>query len=246
MRDPYSAGNIARGFSKILTVMTIVSIMGISGCVTKAMGTMNPVRTVSEEGLDVVRIETSPDTRQQNTQPVFLSPSDVAAILRGVRAWEQRNVIHRLVSGEAQKTRAFRDDEIAFLAPAISKALAQAGPSDQIYFHLSHPTETGEEETTTGWLNIREPILYLLLSEVHDRHGPGPDISKYDRQMPDVPEQSAAFNVTFEPERYLEKVESKGGWFSADQREELRIRYRDALPTLPLHPLEEKTQPVGP
>jgi hypothetical protein len=228
--------------SRFLMVISLAVAISGFGCAAKSP---QAIKVVSEEGLDVVRIEANSDPHQ-NTHPIALTPTEVATILRGVRAWEHRNVIHRLVSGEAARMRAFRDDEIAFLAPAISKALAQAGPSDRVYFHLSNATPTGEEETTTGWLYIRDPLLYLLLSEVHDRHGPGPDISKYDRQMPDVPEQSGAFNITFEPEQYLEGVRSRGGWFSAEQREELAIRYRAALPALPLHPLEENTQPMGP
>ncbi|MGZ9189299.1 MAG: hypothetical protein ACXW39_04500, partial [Nitrospira sp.] len=97
-------------------------------------------------------------------------------------------------------------------------------------------TEHGQEETTTGWLTIREPLLYLSLSEVHDRHSPGPDISKYDRQMPNVPEASAEFNVTFEPEEFLAKVRSAGRLFAPDQREELQIRYREALSSMPVQP----------
>ena len=85
-----------------------------------------------------------------------------------------------------------------------------------------------------------------MLSEVHDRHGPGPNISRYDRQMPDIPQTSGSFDATFEPEQYLVKVRSGGGWFSADQREELLIRYRDALPSLPVHPLSEKETPSQP
>jgi hypothetical protein len=85
-----------------------------------------------------------------------------------------------------------------------------------------------------------------VLSEVHDRHGPGPNISRYDRQMPDIPQTSGSFDATFEPEQYLVKVRSGGGWFSADQREELLIRYRDALPSLPVHPLSEKETPSQP
>jgi hypothetical protein len=217
----------------LLAVTAMAFAMGTPACATKKV---TPGRPIAEEGLNIVRIEANPHSGQ-NTQPVALTPTEVATLLRGVRVWEHRNVVHRLVSGEAQKTRAFRDDEIGFLAPAISKALAQAGSSDRIYFHLSHATESGEEETTTGWIYIHDPILYLLLSEAHDRHGPGPDISKYDRRMPDIPEQSGSFKVTFEPEQYLEGVSSRGGWFSADQREELRIRYRQALPALPTHPL---------
>jgi hypothetical protein len=71
---------------------------------------------------------------------------------------------------------------------------------------------------------------------VHDRHSPGPDISKYDRQMPNIPEATEAFDVTFEPEEYLVKVRSAGGWFAPHQREEVHIRYREALNALPKFP----------
>jgi hypothetical protein len=64
-------------------------------------------------GLNVVRVETNSGT-ERNTHPAALTPEEVGTILRGVRVWEQRNVIHRLVSGQAPKTRAFRDDELAF------------------------------------------------------------------------------------------------------------------------------------
>ncbi|MGH7429359.1 MAG: hypothetical protein ACREJ4_13540, partial [Candidatus Methylomirabilaceae bacterium] len=186
----------------------------------------------------VVRLEPDPDSTS-NTHPSKLTPTEVGTLLRGVRTWERRNFIHQFFVGLVPRTRAFRDEEITLLAPALSKALAQAGPSERVYFHLSHATEAGEEETTTGWLSIRDPILYLSLSEVHDRHGPGPDISKYDRQMPNVPETSAAFDVIFEPEEFLVEVVSTGRWWAPDQREQLQIRYREALARLAPFPLDE-------
>jgi hypothetical protein len=220
----------------------LVGFLAVSGC-----GTTPPAQTTSvlEVGRNVVRLESDPDSTS-NSHPATLTSAEVGTLLRGVRAWERRNFFHRLYSGEAPKTRAFRDDEIALLAPALSKALAQAGPSERAYFHLSHATEAGEEETSTGWVVIREPILHLAVSEVHDRHGPTPDISKYDRQMPNVPEVSAAFDVTFEPEDYLKAVESKGRFWAPDQREELQIRYRDALGSLPAHPETEKNSTAPP
>lgn len=242
MRLTHSVKHATLYLSRLLILLASFTTLVNTGCAGK---TAQQVRTVAEEGLNVVRLEQSQDY-EPNTHPVALSPSEVATILRGVRVWERRNVIHRLISAQAPKTRAFRDDDLSFLAPAISRALAQASPSEQVYFHLSHVTPTGEEETTTGWVFVRDPILHLMLSEVHDRHGPGPDISRYDRQMPDIPETSGSFNATFEPEEYLVKVRSGGGWFSADQREELLIRYRDALPSLPVHPLSEKATPSQP
>jgi hypothetical protein len=169
----------------------------------------------------VVQLESDPESTS-NSHPTLLTSTEVGTLLRGVRAWERRNIFHRLYSGEAPRTRAFRDDEIALLAPALSKALAQADPSERVYFHLSHATEAGEEETTTGWVAVR------------------------DRQMPNVPEVSAAFDVIFEPEDYLKAVESKGRFLAPDQREELQIRYREALGSMPAHPGTQKNSTPTP
>lgn len=186
---------------------------------------------VIEDGRDVIRLEQMPGAGPYS-HPVRLSPGEITTLLRGVRAWERRNVIHRLLMGEADKKRAFREDEIAILAPKLSQALAQAGPSERVYFHLSRVTESGDEETTTGWLYVQEPILNLVLSEVHDVHGPQPDIGKYDRQMPNIPEVAGPFNATFEPEEYLVRVVSGSPWFAPEQEERLEINYRKALPVL--------------
>ena len=62
---------------------------------------------------------------------------------------------------------------------------------------------------------------------MHDRHGPGPDISKYDRQLPNIPETSASYDVIFEPEEFLAKASSSARFWAPDQREELQIRYQE-------------------
>jgi hypothetical protein len=220
-------------------LLVLIAITMLAGC---AGALPAPGKTIYESGLNQVRLDQDPDSTS-NTHPAALTPTEIGTLLRSVRTWEKRNVIHRLFSGEANRIRAFRNEEIALLAPALSKALAQAAPDQRVYFHVSHATEQGDAETTTGWLAVRDPLLLLSLSEVHDRHSPGPDISKYDRQMPNVPEASEAFEVTFEPEEYLAKARSAGRWFAPDQREELFIRYRDALSALPVYPgLEQRRQ----
>ena len=220
----------------------MIGLSVVTGCAGQP-----PAKTTSvlEAGRNVVRLESDPESTS-NSHPSTLTSAEVGTLLRGVRAWERRNIFHRLYSGEAPRTRAFRDDEIALLAPALSKALAQVGPAERVYFHLSHATEAGEEETSTGWVSIREPILHLAVSEVHDRHGPVPDMSKYDRQMPNVPEVSAPFDVIFEPEDYLKAVESKGRFWAPDQREELQIHYREALGSMPAHPVTQKNSTPTP
>lgn len=225
-----------------MSLLALTALIVGAGC---ASAPEPSPKVIYESGRNQVRLVEDPDSTA-NTHPANLSPAEIGTLLRSVRSWERRNFIHRLFSGEADKTRAFRNEEIALLAPALSKALAQAAPDERAYFHLSHATDEGDEESTTGWLSIRNGTLYLALSEVHDRHGPEPDISKYERQMPNVPERSAAFDVTFEPEEYLIKVKSGGRLFAPDQREELQIKYREALAALPSYPGLEPRQPLQP
>lgn len=121
------------------------------------------------------------------------------------------------------------------LAGPISTALSLADETDRVYFNLSHATDQGDQETTTGWISIQGPILRLTISDVHTRHGPGPDISKYERQLPNVPEASAVYDVTFEPEEFLIWSSSSRLW-APDQREELQISYKEALAALTVPP----------
>ena len=220
----------------IQALFLLIGLTMIAGCASQPLA---PQKTIYESGLNTIRLEGDPDSTS-NSHPTTLTPTEVGTLLRSVRSWERRNVIHQLFSGQADRTRAFRDEEIIVLAPALSKALAQATPAQRVYFHLSHATDQGDEETTNGWLSVRGPILYLSLSEIHDRHSPGPDISKYDRQMPNVPEASAAFDVTFEPEKYLVQVSSTARFWAPDQQEELQIRYGEALGSIPAQPGLEK------
>ena len=213
-------------------LLVIIGLSIASGCASQPV---TSTRTILEAGLNTVRLEQDPDS-VSNTHPVTLTPAEVATLLRGVRASERRNIVHRLLFGQSDRTRAFRKEEIAVLAPALSTALSLADPTDRVYFNLSHATDQGDQETTTGWISVRGPILHLTTSDVHTRHGPGPDISKYERQLPNIPETSALYDVTFEPEEFLVWSSSSSRFWAPDQREELEILYKEALAVLTVQP----------
>jgi hypothetical protein len=232
----------SHNISWFVRTLLILTLGLLTGCAATSVA---PEMAIYQSGLNRIYLEKDP-APGLNTHPTTLTSSEVGSLLRGVRVWKQRNVVHRLLSGEAERTRAFRNEEVAVLAPAISRALELASPDQRVYFHLGQVTEYGEEETTSGWLSVHGNLLYLALNEAHDRHSPGPDISKYDRQMPNVPEQAPAFHATFEPEEYLHA--SRSGWrlFTIDQQEELQIRYRDALTALLDQSSQDSSRQVKP
>lgn len=219
---------------RVLLIVAGVSL--IVGCASEPV----PLgRTILDAGLNTVRLEQDPDS-VSNAHPATLTAAEVGTLLRGVRATERRNFIHRLIFGQADQTRAFRKEEISVLALPLSTALSLAEPTERVYFKLSRATDQGDQETTTGWISIRGSVLHLTISNVHDRHSPGPDISKYDRPLPNIPEASASYDVTFEPEEFLAKASSSGRFWAPDQREELEIRYQDALAASTVPPAPER------
>ncbi|HKP00694.1 MAG TPA: hypothetical protein VJU02_03585 [Nitrospiraceae bacterium] len=217
---------------QLRVLLVIVGMSIASGC---ASHPVTSTRTILEAGLNTVRLEQDPDSAS-NTHPVMLTTAEVGTLLRGVRASERRNIVHRLLFGEADRTRAFRKEEIAVLAPALSTALSLADPTDRVYFNLSHATDQGDQETTTGWISVQGQILHLTISDVHARHSPGPDISKYERQLPNIPEASALYDVIFEPEEFLAQATSSPRFWAPDQREQLQILYKEALAVLTVQP----------
>jgi hypothetical protein len=214
-------------------------MIGLSIATGCASQPVSSGRTILDAGLNTVRLEQDPDSTS-NAHPATLTAAEVGTLLRGVRASERRNIVHRLLFGQADETRAFRKEEISVLALPLSTALSLAEPTERVYFNLSHATDQGDQETTTGWISIQGPILHLIISAVHARHSPGPEISKYDRSLPNVPEASALYAVTFEPEDFLAKASSKARFWAPDQREELQIRYQDALAGLTVPPAPER------
>ena len=214
-------------------------MIGLSIATGCASQPVSSGRTILDAGLNTVRLEQDSDSTS-NAHPATLTAAEVGTLLRGVRASERRNIVHRLLFGQADETRAFRKEEISVLALPLSTALSLAEPTERVYFNLSHATDQGDQETTTGWISIQGPILHLIISAVHARHSPGPEISKYDRSLPNVPEASALYDVTFEPEDFLAKASSKARFWAPDQREELQIRYQDALAGLTVPPAPER------
>jgi hypothetical protein len=220
----------------LLVMFLFVGLSIVAGCASQPIPSS---RTIYEAGLNTVRLEEDHGSTA-NAHPVTLTPAEVGTLLRGVRASERRNIVHRLLFGQADQTRAFRKEEISVLALPLSTALSLAEPTERVYFNLSHATDQGDQETTTGWISIQGPILHLIISAVHARHSPGPDISKYERQLPNIPEASALYDVTFEPEDFLAKASSSARFWAPDQREELQIRYQDALAGLTVPPAPER------
>jgi hypothetical protein len=225
-------------------------------------------REVTVVGLNDVALVAEEDF-ERNDHPITLTPTDIATLLHRVLYHERRNFLSRRFIGDAPQHRVFHSDDIAFLAPALSSALAQARSDERVFFHLSRPARgsvqrgtsptktgmpgvamgrsviTGGEETTTGWIFIRGPLLHLVLNEVQFVHYPAPDIGKYVREMRNVPKSPTGFVLAFDPETYTVTRSSWGSWLAPRAAETLLIRLWEALADLSPYKLLEDDTPVS-
>jgi len=114
-----------------------VTIGWLWGCAVPTV----PSRVIYENPTDFVRLEPDPYAFQEITQtlhshPADIDPEEMAGLLKGFSVQEHRNAVQRFFVGESPLEPVFRDEEVAWLAPRLSQALAIADPQERVAFDI--------------------------------------------------------------------------------------------------------------
>lgn len=216
-------------------VLTIgVMILTVTGCA----GTPIATTPVHDDALSSVFLENVSDTSYQAAHPLKLPEATVADLLRGLHTKEKTGML--LLLGKALKStnlndiRLFSEDEIALLAPPLTKALAQASPHQRVGFRVSSipplsqsQKDTQRKETTTGYLFADGLSLHFTLTRY--RHWPGkPSASaqKEPRALPDT-DGLRDREVTFLPEAAVRPdAYDRSSWIGKSQDKSVAIDYQ--------------------
>jgi hypothetical protein len=91
----------------------------------------------------------------QATQPILLPSQTIARVLDGIQVSPAPG------TGAAGPVSLFSASEVAFLAPLVSKALAQAEKDQRVHFFLG-----AGGEGTTGLLFVHRPYLHFTLGRL--------------------------------------------------------------------------------
>jgi hypothetical protein len=185
----------------------------------------------------MVFLENVSDTSFQAAHPIKLSETTVADILRGVHTKEKTGLL--LLLGKALKStnlndiRTFSEEEIAFLTPHLTTALAQATPHQRIGFRIYSAPEISQQpkgsqrETTSGYLFADGLSLHFTLTQYRYRPGKkSPADQKEPRPLPDT-DGLRDREVTFLPEAALRPdVYKRSGWIGKSGDRSLAIDYQ--------------------
>jgi hypothetical protein len=209
-----------------------VTLTVIAGCAIP----QTPFRTVYEDPINFVRLETDPGVANDipenwYSHPIQISAEGMAAILRGFNVQEHRTKLQRLVSGDAPREPAFRDDEIALLAPKLADALSRAEPKERITYYLSRPQTSIKREITSGGMYVKDDQLHFILGNHRIVYGIPAYGMVYDRRYPMKPTAAKGFDLSFEPDSAVVK-RSRRFWdrLLGREKDEIVINLRK-LPT---------------
>ncbi len=137
-------------------VLLIGITLTLSAC---AMGPELDV-PIYESDRGAVYVERIPDRSLRAAHPITLTTDTLALILRGVAVKEDRGPFGNLIIGRPEAVRAFRDEDIHFLAPLLAEGLTRAASDQQVGFRVAQP---GMLELTRGSLYAYGQSLYLTV-----------------------------------------------------------------------------------
>lgn len=197
-----------------------------------------PSTSIHEAALGNVFLEHVPDKSFHAAHPIKLSETTIADILRGVHTKEKTGLV--LLLGKALKStslndiRTFSEDDIAYLTPHITAALAQATPNQRVGFQVYSAPEISQQpkvnqnrETTSGYLFADGLSLHFTLTQY--RYRPGKkftSIQKEPRPLPDT-DGLRDREVTFLPEAAVRPdVYDRSSWIGKSEDRSLAIDYQ--------------------
>lgn len=104
-------------------------------------------------------MERIPDRSFRAAHPITLSVDTMARVLRGAAVKEDLGPFGNIIIGRSI-VRAFKDEDIQFLAPLLVEGLARAASDQQVGFRVIQP---GMMELTKGSLYAYGRSLYLTV-----------------------------------------------------------------------------------
>jgi hypothetical protein len=116
--------------------------------------------TIHESDRGAVYVERIRDRSFQASHPITLSVNTLAQILRGVAVKEDRGLFGNIIIGRPGAVRAFRDEDIQFLAPLLAEGLSRAASDQQVGFRIIQP---GMNDLAKGSLYAYGQSLYLTV-----------------------------------------------------------------------------------
>ncbi|MDO8357045.1 MAG: hypothetical protein Q7U76_11700 [Nitrospirota bacterium] len=194
----------------------VVSILGVLVSLSVGCATAPPPRAVYQDNATAIRLQFDSKAGTGHSHPAKVSPDELRHILAGVRIQPRSSFAPSFLTGEASLVSAFSKEEQTFLAPHLSRALAEAKPEELIAFYRRVSTSTVGLAITSGGLFVHGRHLYVILA--NDRTLPSEGmsqsiVSEIDPvENPLLPISRTSFRATFVPATSMVPEDERWPW----------------------------------
>lgn len=220
------------------TLKLSLLILGCLPLLIVGCASSRPTTPIHEAPLGSVFLEPVADSSFQASHPIKLSETTIGDVLRGIHTKEKAGFL--LLLGKAAKStnlsdiRTFSEDDIAFLTPHLTAALAQASSAQRVGFriystpYIAPTAKTAPQRATTaGYLFADGLSLHVILTQY--RHYPGKRSTASQKEPRPLPDTDGLRDreVTFLPEGAVRSdVYDRSSWVGRSEDRSLAIDYQ--------------------
>ena len=187
----------------------ISALLFLAGCAIPQV----PFRTIYEDPVNYVRLEVDDTVLPEwppghHSHPKVFTVDQVTRVLKGLTVQDHRIWIQKWIQGEAPFVPAFREEEVALLAPYLAEAFAAAKHDERVTFYLSQPQSSVKRVFTSGGMYFRGDELHVILGNWQIVYGIPTYGMIYDRRYPMRPTAAKGFDLFFHPAEAVVKQRS--------------------------------------
>jgi hypothetical protein len=193
----------------IASRLTPYALLFLVGCAIPQV----PFRTIYEDPVNYVRLELDDTVLPEwppghHSHPKDFTVEQVTRVLKGLTVQEHRMWLQKWIQGEAPSVPAFRDEEVALLAPQLAEAFAAAKHDERATFYLSQPQTSVKRVITSGGMYFQGNELHVILGNWQIVYGIPTYGMIYDRRYPMRPTAAKGFDLFFQPAEAVVKQRS--------------------------------------
>ncbi len=141
-------------------------------------------QVIHTDSRGTVTLETVEEPAFEATHPISLDPVILTRVLSGIYVRDEHRFLQTLMSGKAVPVRVLSDDQAAYLAPLITRALTQATSLQFVGFRVSD-TSRSPHGTIAGTLSAFGHSLSISLTQYRPAAAPSSARSKPGHQPVD-------------------------------------------------------------
>jgi hypothetical protein len=195
--------------SPITLHLSLLFLILVAGCAIPQV----PYRLIYEDPVNYVRLEEDDAVLPEwppghHAHPKTFSVDEVTRLLNGLTVKEHRIWLQEWLQGEAPLVPAFKDEEVALLAPQLTEAFAAARYNERVTFYLSDPQTSVKRVITSGGFYVHDDQLHVILGNWQIVYGIPTYGMIYDRRYPMRPTAAKGFDLFFQPSEAVIKQRS--------------------------------------